>query len=140
MTAQVASVEGVVGSVWNMMFQGSAHVGADEYFSILGSRGAKNINGVTTLDRTVYYETVPSHELELALWAESDRMAFLLTSLSEKSLAEQKKVVLNERRQRTVDRPYGQLDALIMRTMFPKPHPYSGNVIGRHQTSRKSDY
>src|SRR5262249_10116354 len=82
---------------------------------------------------TRYVETVPREELELALWLEADRMGFLLDAIDATSLANQKDVVINERRQRVADRPYGLIDELIIRTLFPQPHPYDGNIIGATQ-------
>src|SRR5437868_5317507 len=61
----------------HMMFQGSKHVPSDEHFKILEGAGASLINGTTDFDRTNYFETVPSNQLELALWIESDRMGYL---------------------------------------------------------------
>ena len=58
----------------HMVFQGSKHVGDDKHFSILKKIGSENVNGTTNMDRTNYYEVVPSNQLETALWLESDRM------------------------------------------------------------------
>lgn len=60
-------------------------------------------------------------------------MGFLLDAIDEASLANQKDVVINERRQRVADRPYGLVDELIIRSLFPEPHPYYGNIIGATQ-------
>ena len=114
----------------HMMFQGSPHVGEDMHFKILESIGVSDANGTTSFDRTNYFETVPSNELETVLWLESDRMGFLLTSLTEKSLKNQIDVVQNERRQSVENRPYGLMSEKIMQTLYPKSHPYHGNVIG----------
>lgn len=114
----------------HMMFQGSAHVPKDRFIPTLAERGATDVNGQTTYDWTRYYETVPAQELELALWLEADRMGFLLASLDQAELDNQKDVVQNERRLKVADREYGRVDELIARNLFPKPHPYYGNVIG----------
>src|ERR1041385_7813115 len=82
----------------HLMFEGSKHVG-HEFDHLLESVGATNVNGTTSWDRTNYFETVPSHELELALWLESDRMGFLLDTLTTERLDVQRDVVKNERRQ-----------------------------------------
>ncbi|MEL6189029.1 MAG: pitrilysin family protein, partial [Myxococcota bacterium] len=87
-------------------------------------------NGTTSFDRTNYFETVPSNALETALWLESDRMGFLLESITPKSLANQIDVVKNERRQSVESAPYGLMDERLTQTLYPKPHPYNGNVIG----------
>lgn len=114
----------------HMMFQGSAHIGEDQHFKILQSIGGTQMNGTTDFDRTNYFETVPSNELETALWLESDRMGFLLPSVTKKSLQNQIDVVQNERRQSVVNRPYGLMMEKITKTLYPKPHPYHGDVIG----------
>ncbi len=62
----------------HVMFQGSKHVGEDKHFEYLQKAGASSVNGSTSHDRTNYFEIVPSNQLELALWLESDRMGFLL--------------------------------------------------------------
>ena len=117
----------------HMMFQGSVHVGEDNHFKYLQSAGATGINGTTSFDRTNYFQTVPKNYLELALWLESDRMGFLLPSLTLKSLQNQIEVVQNERRQSLENRPYGLMDEMIMQTLYPKSHPYYGNIIGSMQ-------
>lgn len=114
----------------HMMFQGSLHVGEDKHFSYLQAAGATGINGTTSFDRTNYFQTVPKNYLELALWLESDRMGFLLDTLTEKSLQNQIEVVQNERRQSLENRPYGLMNEMITQTLYPKPHPYYGNIIG----------
>jgi zinc protease len=114
----------------HMMFQGTPHVGEDLHFRRLQEIGATHINGTTEFDRTNYFETVPSNQLELALWLESDRMGFLLASLNEKSLQNQIDVVKNERRQSVENAPYGLMEELIVKTLYPPSHPYHGNVIG----------
>ncbi|HZD76060.1 MAG TPA: insulinase family protein, partial [Acidobacteriaceae bacterium] len=83
----------------HMMFEGSEHVGEKAHFRYLEGAGATDINGTTDFDRTNYFETVPSNELELALWLESDRMGFLLEKLDRVRLTNQRDVVRNELRQ-----------------------------------------
>ena len=114
----------------HMMFQGSPHVGEDQHFKILEQIGATGVNGTTDFDRTNYFETVPANELETALWLEADRMGFLLTSVTEKSLKNQIDVVQNERRQSVENAPYGLLEEQITKVLYPEPHPYFGDVIG----------
>ncbi len=84
----------------HMMFEGSRHVGEKAHFKYLEAAGASDINGTTEFDRTNYFETLPSNELEKALWLESDRMGFLLDTLDQAKLSNQRDVVRNERRQR----------------------------------------
>ncbi len=114
----------------HMMFQASPHVGEDQHFKVLQQVGATGTNGTTDFDRTNYFETVPSNALETALWLESDRMGFLLTTLTEKSLKNQIEVVKNERRQSVENQAYGLMREKITQTLYPEPHPYYGDVIG----------
>jgi zinc protease len=116
----------------HMMFQGSEHVGPKAHFRYLEAAGATGINGTTNFDRTNYFETVPSNQLELALWLESDRMGYLLPTLDQEKLANQRDVVRNERRQSHENRPYGVVDEAVYHELFPKQHPYYGEVIGSH--------
>ncbi|MGB2629333.1 MAG: pitrilysin family protein [Candidatus Acidiferrum sp.] len=116
----------------HMMFEGSQHVGAKAHFSYLEAAGATDINGTTDFDRTNYYETVPSNQLDLALWLESDRMGYLLGKLDIENLANQRDVVRNERRQSTENTPYGLVEEGLMHSLFPPDHPYYPNVIGSH--------
>jgi zinc protease len=111
-----------------MMFQGSQHHDR-EYFGPLEKIGA-TLNGTTSTDRTVYYETVPSNALELALWLESDRMGFLIPAITQAKLDNQRDVVKNERRQRVDNVPYGQAQEKLLETLYPKEHPYHHSVIG----------
>jgi zinc protease len=116
----------------HMMFEGSKNVGEKAYFKYLEGAGASDINGTTDFDRTNYYETLPSNQLELALWLESDRMGFLLETLDGAKLANQRDVVRNERRQSTENSPYGLAEEAMYQALFPEPHPYHGVVIGSH--------
>ncbi len=113
----------------HMMFKGSEHVADGEHFKLLQEVGA-NINGFTTEDGTTYFEVVPSNQLELALYLESDRMGFLLSALTQSKLDNQRDVVKNERRQRVDNVPYGTADEKIAKALYPPTHPYSWPVIG----------
>jgi zinc protease len=115
----------------HMMFEGSEHVGEKAHFKYLEGAGASDINGTTSYDRTNYFETVPSNELDLALWLESDRMGFLLETLDRAKLTNQRDVVRNELRQ-DEGNPYDVADEAVGHLLFPKTHPYYGNVIGSH--------
>ena len=115
----------------HMMFEGSEHVGEKAHFRYLEGAGATGINGTTDFDRTNYFETVPSNEVELALWLESDRMGFLLETLDRTKLTNQRDVVRNERRQGE-NQPYSLSDEQIYHLLFPQEHPYYASVIGSH--------
>ncbi len=117
----------------HMMFEGSKHVGAKAHFLYLESAGASSINGTTDFDRTNYFETLPSNQLELALWLESDRMGFLLENLDAEKLENQRDVVRNERRQSIESAPYGLVQEELFHQLFPQNHPYYASVIGSHQ-------
>jgi zinc protease len=117
----------------HMMFEGSQHVGPKAHFRYLEGAGASDINGTTEFDRTNYFETLPSNQLELALWLESDRMGYLLGTLDREKLANQRDVVRNERRQSVEGEPYGVVEEALFHELFPKGHPYYADVIGSHQ-------
>jgi predicted Zn-dependent peptidase len=114
----------------HVMFQGSKHVPEDTYFRHLEKAGATAINGTTNTDRTNYFETVPANQLELALWLESDRMAYLLDHADEATFKSQREVVKNERRQNYENAPYGLVIEAIRSEVFPEGHPYHLLTIG----------
>ncbi len=113
----------------HMMFQGSEHVGKSDHFSYIQAAGG-TLNGTTWLDRTNYFETLPSHELELALWLEADRMASLLPAMTQEKLDNQRDVVKNERRFSVDNQPYGDWDERAQAQLFPEWHPYHHPTIG----------
>jgi len=117
----------------HMMFEGSKHIGSKAHFRYLEGAGATGINGTTNFDRTNYFETVPSNQLDLALWLESDRMGYLLDTLDGEKLANQRDVVRNERRQSIENRPYGVEELTLPRLLWPESHPYHHPVIGSHE-------
>jgi zinc protease len=114
----------------HMMFQGSRHVAEDTFFKYLERAGASERNGTTNVDRTNYFETVPENQLALALWLESDRMAFLLDHADEETFKSQREVVKNERRQNYENAPYGLVTQFIYNELFPENHPYHRLTIG----------
>ena len=114
----------------HMMFQGSKHVGGQP-IKVLETAGATQINGTTGFDRTNYFETMPADRLELGLWFESDRMAFLLDTLTARNLANQRDVVRNERRQGE-NSPYKLVQEELFRQLFPSGHPYYASIMGSH--------
>lgn len=115
----------------HMMFEGSEHVGEKSHIKDVEAAGATDVNGTTDFDRTNYFETLPSNQLELGLWLESDRMGFLMEGLNRELLANQRDVVRNERRQGE-GRPYDLAEEAMMHQLFPKGHPYYADVIGSH--------
>ena len=113
----------------HMMFQGSEHVSKSEHLSLVQEAGG-TLNASTWLDRTNYFETLPSHELDLALWLESDRMASLLPAMTQEKLDNQRDVVKNERRQSVDNQPYGTWDEKLQALAYPPDHPYHHSTIG----------
>jgi predicted Zn-dependent peptidase len=114
----------------HLMLQGSRHVPEDMAFKLLEQAGATDRNGMTNEYMTRYFETVPSNELELALWIESDRMGFFVDHLNKSSFDNQRDVVKNERRQRYEDRPCGFCWKILNEHLFPPGHPYHRPAIG----------
>jgi zinc protease len=117
----------------HMMFQGAKHIGEDVHFKILEAIGGSGVNGSTNSDRTNYYQTIPSNHLETALWLESDRMGYLLETVTQKSLDNQRDVVKNERRQSYETRPYALEQLGVLQVLYPEGHPHRYSTIGRHE-------
>jgi zinc protease len=116
----------------HMMFEGSKHIPGNSHIRFLEAAGASDLNGTTDFDRTNYFETIPSNQLELALWLESDRMGYLPDHLDQASLTNQQDVVRNERRQSIENSPYGIVEEAMFHKLFPKSHPYYADVMGSH--------
>jgi zinc protease len=113
----------------HMLFQGSQHVGTNDHFRYVQQVGGV-ANGSTWFDRTNYYETLPANQLELGLWLEADRMGWLLPAMTPEKLETQRQVVMNERRQRVDNQPYGRAFERLNELLFPPTHPYHWPVIG----------
>ena len=112
----------------HLMFQETSNR-KGEFFTPLRDNGVFNINGNTTTDRTRYFESVPTNELDLALWMESDRMQYLLGAIDQAALDSQRAVVKNEKRQNETAASAAQ-SAAYLTAMYPKGHPYAHGVIG----------
>jgi predicted Zn-dependent peptidase len=113
----------------HVMFQGSRNVAKAEHMALVQAAGG-TLNGSTWLDRTNYYETLPSHQAELAIWLEADRMGTLLDALSQENLDNQREVVKNEKRWSYDNRPYGSWYEKIQGHLYPPEHPYHHTTIG----------
>jgi predicted Zn-dependent peptidase len=113
----------------HLMFQGSRNVAKAEHMAIVQAAGGV-CNGSTFFDRTNYYETLPSHWLDLGLWLEADRLATLLDAVNQENLDNQRDVVKNEKRQSYDNRPYGSFYERMMAAVFPPEHPYHHTPIG----------
>lgn len=113
----------------HMLFQGSENVGANEHFELV-QRAGGTLNGSTWLERTNYFETVPSNQLALVLWLEADRMGALLPAMTQKKLDTQRDVVKNERRWSVDNQPYGTCWEKLQELTFPDWHPFHHSLIG----------
>src|ERR671913_232199 len=113
----------------HLMFEGSKNVREGEFDTLLEAAGGNN-NGSTNGDRTNYVIEVPANALELALFLESDRMGFLLDTMSPERVNGQRDVVKNERRQGYENRPYGMASLELDKMLWPSAHPYNWPVIG----------
>jgi zinc protease len=113
----------------HMLFQGSANVAANEHFELV-QRAGGTLNGSTWLDRTNYFETLPSNQLALALWLEADRMGALLPAMTQQKLDTQRDVVKNERRWSVDNQPYGTWWERLPALAYPATHPFHHSLIG----------
>jgi predicted Zn-dependent peptidase len=113
----------------HMLFQGSADVEANEHFELV-QRAGGTLNGSTWLERTNYFETVPSNQLELALWLEANRMGKLLPAMTQQKLDTQRDVVMNERRWSMDNQPYGSWLEKLPALAFPDEHPFHHSLMG----------
>ncbi|NNJ82930.1 MAG: insulinase family protein, partial [Flavobacteriaceae bacterium] len=113
----------------HMLFQESENVPQDQFFKKIQDAGG-TLNGGTWKDGTIYYEIVPKNALEMVLWLESDRMGYLINTVTESAFYNQQEVVQNEKRQRVDNRPYGHTNWVLDKNIYPDGHPYNWQVIG----------
>lgn len=113
----------------HMMFQKSENVGEDQFFKLISNAGG-TLNGGTSNDATTYFEVVPKNALEMILWMESDRLGYMINTVTQKAFAIQQNVVQNEKRQMVDNRPYGHTGWVIAKNLYPEGHPYNWTVIG----------
>jgi zinc protease len=123
----------------HLMFEGSAHVKPGEFDVLLEGVGGEN-NGSTANDRTNYWENVPSNALQIPLFLDSDRMGYLVDSLSPERVEAQRSVVMNERRESYENRPYGMADIVLNEMLFPPGYPYHWPVIGYMEDLKAATY
>jgi zinc protease len=120
----------------HLMFAGSKNVGLGKHFIVLRDIGGRGVNGTTNADRTNYFQSVPSNELETALWLESDRMGYL--SLDQQAMDTQREVVRNERRANYENVAYNQERFAVARALYPEGHPYRYLTIGLHEDLQRA--
>ncbi len=113
----------------HMLFQESENVPQDQFFKKIQDAGG-TLNGGTWKDGTRYYELVPKNAMETVMWMESDRMGYLINTVTESAFENQQEVVQNEKRQRVDNNPYGHTGYVLDQNLYPKGHPYSWQVIG----------
>jgi len=113
----------------HMLFQESENVPQDQFFKKIQDAGG-TLNGGTWKDGTIYYEVVPKNALEMVLWLESDRMGYLINTVTESAFYNQQEVVQNEKRQRVDNNPYGHTNWVLDKNIYPEGHPYNWQVIG----------
>jgi len=123
----------------HLMFEGSKHVKEGEFDTLLEAAGGTN-NGSTETDRTNYYIDMPANALELALFLESDRMGYLLDTMSPARVNGQRDVVKNERRQSYENMPYGMASIEIDLMLYPEGHPYRWPTIGYMEDLTAASY
>ncbi|RZV66785.1 MAG: insulinase family protein, partial [Flavobacteriaceae bacterium] len=113
----------------HMLFQESENVAQDQFFKKIQDAGG-TLNGGTWKDGTIYYEVVPNNAMEMIMWLESDRMGYLINTVTESAFYNQQEVVQNEKRQRVDNNPYGHTRWVIDKAIYPEGHPYNWQVIG----------
>lgn len=121
----------------HMLFQESENVPQDQFFKKIQDVGG-TLNGGTWKDGTIYYEVVPNNALETVLWLESDRMGYLINTVTESAFYNQQEVVQNEKRQRVDNNPYGHTNWVLDKNIYPEGHPYNWQVIGELEDLQKA--
>ncbi|WP_231512450.1 pitrilysin family protein [Paucibacter sp. KBW04] len=116
----------------HLLFAGTKHIPRGEADKIVEAAGGTDSNGSTNFDRTNYFFTLPSNQLELGLWIKSDMLGYMIDNVDAVALANQQDVVRNERRQSVENRPYGIVEEAVYQALFPEGHPYRATVIGSH--------
>ncbi len=113
----------------HIMFQESQHIPQDQFFKKIQNAGG-TLNGGTWNDGTIYFQVVPNNSLEMVMWMESDRMGFLLSTVTQEAFMNQQSVVQNEKRQRVDNEPYGHTSYVLHKLLYPENHPYNWETIG----------
>jgi len=123
----------------HLLFEGSANIGRGEYSELVEKNGGA-LNANTSQDRTYYYELLPSNQLELGLWLESERL--LHAKVDNTGIETQRQVVKEEKRQRVDNQPYASFMTEMFSRMYKK-HPYNWVPIGSMEhldAAQEEDY
>jgi zinc protease len=116
----------------HLVFAGSKHIPRGEFDKFIDAAGGTDANGSTNFDRTNYFFTLPSNQLELGLWLKADMLGWMIDEVDSVALANQQDVVRNERRQSVENQPYGIVEEATYQALYPEGHPYRAAVIGPH--------
>ncbi|MGQ3096118.1 MAG: M16 family metallopeptidase, partial [Roseateles sp.] len=116
----------------HLVFAGSKHIPRGEFDKFIDAAGGTDSNGSTNFDRTNYYFTLPSNQLEMGLWLKADMLGYMIDEVDSIALANQQDVVRNERRQGVENQPYGIVEEALYQALYPEGHPYRAAVIGSH--------
>ncbi len=136
LTAHVGSareIEGRTGFAHlfeHLLFLESENLGKGGLDAMSARIGGSGANGSTSRDRTNYFQTVPKDALEKMIWAEADKLGYFINTVTDPVLAKEKQVVKNEKRQSVDNRPYGHVQYVVDKNLYPEDHPYSWQVIG----------
>ncbi len=113
----------------HLLFLNSENLGPGGLDVLIDKLGG-TLNGFTTRDQTSYYQVVPRDGLEKVLWAEADKLGYFINTVTDATVAKEKQVVKNEKRQSYDNQPYGHLDTVVNAALYPEDHPYNWPVIG----------
>lgn len=120
----------------HLMFEGTENIKRGEYMKLVQENGGV-LNANTSHDRTYYFEVLPSIQLEMGLWLESERM--LHAKIDSVGIETQRKVVQEEKKQSYDNRPYGQITNVVFENFYTK-HPYRWTPIGKEQYIDQAKY
>ena len=114
----------------HLLFLNSENLGKGGLDAMSSRIGGSGANGSTSRDWTNYFQTVPNDALEKMIWAEADKLGYFINTVTERTIAIEKQVVKNEKRQVVDNRPYGHVNYVVGKNLYPADHPYSWQVIG----------
>jgi zinc protease len=128
-TREEAGKTGIVHLLEGLMSKQSQHVRPNEFFQKIQNAGG-TLNGGSGNDGTIYFSVIPQNYLEMALWLESDRMGYVLSTITQEALYNQKLIIQNEIKQKIQNQPYGYTNYIIGKLLYSNDHPYSRPATG----------